>query len=205
MNYTKQQSELMFDLANKTLQQTLKGVDRESIPYIQTFSGKKFRHMWPLSEDVDLNDIARGLSLLCRFGGQIRTFYSIAQHAVLVSQYCDPNDALEGLHHDDSEGLGCVDIPRPLKRAPGMEVYRMYERLTMKAIEKKFNLRPEPESVKLADSRMLVTEARDLFQQKCEWSDDFGQPFKEKIIPWAPEEARERYLDRHFELTKGRK
>lgn len=204
MNYTPEQSKMMFSFAEKTLDQALLGVDREDLPYIQTYSGVKFRHMWPLPEDVRLEDIAHGLSLLCRFGGQIKKFYSVAEHAVRVSYICDPEDAFEGLHHDDAEGLGCVDVLRPIKRAPGMEVYRMYENLTISAINQKFGLRPEPESVKLADRIMLETEARDLFPSKNQWKGEFAKPLKEKIIPWTSAKAEKMYLKRHHELLRGR-
>ena len=116
--YTTGQSELMFEFARKNLEQALNGVDREDLPYIQTFYGKKYRHMDPRPEDITIEDIARGLSHLCRFSGQIKTFYSVAEHAVRVSYACDPEDALEGLHHDDSEAY-CVDVPRPLSGVPG--------------------------------------------------------------------------------------
>jgi len=34
---------------------------------------------------IHLDDIAGGLSRICRFAGQTTTFYSVAQHAMLVS------------------------------------------------------------------------------------------------------------------------
>jgi hypothetical protein len=193
----------MTDFAKNIVTQALSGVERDDLPYIQTFYGKKYRHMWPLPEDICIEDIAQGLSHLCRFSGQIKYFYSVAEHAVRVSYHCLPEDAYEGLHHDDSEAY-CVDVPRPLKRAPGMEIYRYYESLTVKVIEEKFGLRPEPESVKLADGRMLETEARDLFHADCLWVGKFGTPYNEKIDPWTPEEAKRRYLMRHYELSGDR-
>lgn len=183
--------------------QAVDGVDRNMLPYIHTHYGIKWRHTWPLPEDVYVEDIAHSLSQLCRFSGHINCFYSVAEHSVRVSHLCNPEDALEGLLHDGSEAY-CVDVPRPLKRAPGMEVYRMYEDLTGEAIRSRFNLRPEPESVKAVDLRMLATEKRDLFREDSTWAvnkGEYGEPFPEKIIPWNQEEAKRRFLMRFSELT----
>jgi uncharacterized protein len=194
---------MMFTFAENLLKQSLQGVNREDLPYIQTYYGKKYRHMWPLPEDICIEDIAHGLSNTCRFTGQIKTFYSVAEHAVRGSYYCPEPYKFDFLHHDDGEAY-CVDVPRPLKRAPGMEVYRMYENMTNKAIQDHFKLGPEPEVVKQIDGRMLETEARDLFYTDCAWVGHFGAPFDDKIEPWTPEKARRRYLMRHYELSGER-
>ena len=85
-------------------------------------------------------DIAHSLAYICRFGGHVQRFFSVAQHSMDVAgiavelareeyahldQYkLDEKIAfyrLAGLLHDASEGiLGC-DIPTPLKRFPGLE------------------------------------------------------------------------------------
>lgn len=52
---------------------------------ITTFCGT----FWPLdprAEDVDVVDVAHHLSVRCRFSGELYDFYSVAQHAVLVSR-----------------------------------------------------------------------------------------------------------------------
>lgn len=191
---------LYADLLRK---QSIDRVKRETLPYIQTHYGIQWRHTWPVPEDVYIEDIAHALSQLCRFSGHINCFYSVAEHSVRVSHLCDSKDALEGLLHDGSEAY-CVDVPRPLKRAPGMEVYRMYEDLTAEAIRQRFNLREEPESVKRVDLRMLATEKRDLFREDSTWAvnkGEYGEPFPEKIVPWTQEEAKRRFLMRFYELT----
>jgi len=87
---------------------------------MQTHSGKKFDFDSPV---VDIYDIAHGLSLTCRFGGQVDHFYSVAQHSVLLSrfvfQYNYINNTnycpLATLLHDSAEAY-IGDIPTPLKQ-----------------------------------------------------------------------------------------
>lgn len=71
-------------------------------PFITTYSGK---HICPLNiqvQDIELEDIARGLSNTCRFGGQLRHFYSVAQHSVLCYELS------KKLNNDDSINLACL-------------------------------------------------------------------------------------------------
>ena len=43
--------------------------------WIQTYTGKKFPLINPNPAQVDILDIARGLSMQCRFNGQCNKFY----------------------------------------------------------------------------------------------------------------------------------
>ena len=88
--------------------------------WLQTFTAKRFYPMAPRSEDVDIRDIAHGLSQICRFSGQCRDFYSVAEHSVIVAGQVAlkaPSDywqQLRALLHDASEAY-LLDIPRPVK------------------------------------------------------------------------------------------
>src|SRR3954452_17139806 len=92
-------------------------------PYLQTVSGRWVNPFDPDPEQLDITDITRALANTCRFGGHCRSFYSVAQHSVIVSELVeqrggDAEDAFAALMHDASEAyLG--DMPHPIKhRSP---------------------------------------------------------------------------------------
>jgi len=135
--------------------------------------GTLFSFLDPDPAEICLEDIAHGLSNLCRFNGQTSAFYSVAQHSVLVSLLCNMRDALWGLFHDAAEAyLG--DVVSPIKRNLGMEKYRLAEEVVMRAVAERYGLPwedhsdaedksgPEPMSVKLADRLAVYLELRDV-------------------------------------------
>lgn len=171
--------------------------------WIQSASG---RQIYPLDlrpGDVTIFDIAASLSKLCRFTGHSSAFYSVAQHSVLVSLYCDPDDALWGLLHDASEAY-LQDIPRPLKRHPAFAFYREAEGRAMSAICKAFGLsESQPPSVGVADARMLATEARDLMAPlHPEWR-GMPSPYRRRIAAWGPDDGEVAFLSRFKMLTEN--
>lgn len=107
---------------------------------------------------MTLGDVAHGLSHCCRFAGQARRFYSVAEHAVVVaerlrSQGAPDRVVLAGLHHDDSEAF-IGDVTRPLKSL--LPTYRDLEDALMAAIAEALRL-PQIE----VDERAMVKEADD--------------------------------------------
>ena len=175
--------------------------------FIHTFSGKRWRVECPNPEDVDIVDIAHSLSLMCRFNGSVRKFYSIAEHSVRVSQICSPENQLWGLLHDSGE-FATEDMNRPLKYSPGMGVYRLYERKTQAAIMQHFGQpTEEPAEVKAADRRLLVTEQRDLMVKgeisPGSFRESYAEilPLEETIIPWTSKKAEREFLARFRALT----
>jgi hypothetical protein len=172
--------------------------------WIQTYSGKKFHPLDPRPEDIDINDIIHSLSHQTRFGGHCTSFYSVAQHSVLVSLMCSPDDALWGLLHDSSEAY-LVDVPSPLKRCKEFEFYREAEDKLLSIICTVFGLpTEEPFSVKVADKRMLATEARDLTMTEGRGWVTEAEPYDFHIKPWTPEYARAKFVSRLHELMLRR-
>jgi len=169
--------------------------------WIQTRTGRQFFPLDPRPEDVCMEDIAQSLAMQCRFTGHSKYHYSIAQHSVLVSQHCDPQDALWGLLHDASEAY-LVDVPRPLKRVPEFaEVYLRAEKHLMAVICESFGLPTAmPESVHYADGAALATEKRDLMVIPPAPWEDLPPPWPEPIMEISPETARDRFYARFHEL-----
>ncbi len=175
--------------------------------WIQTYLGFAFHPLDPQPEDIYIKDIAHALSNQCRFTGHVKRHYSVAEHCWRVSNLCDPKDALWGLLHDASEAY-CVDVPRPIKRMPGMEVYRKVEKNVMRVVAERFGLDPvEPASVQRADKIMLAVEARDLLgplRPGWEAWDEFiamaGDYEVKTVMVWTPPYAERMFLDRFHEL-----
>lgn len=175
--------------------------------FIQTYSGRRIEPYNPDPDAICVLDIAHHLSMLCRFTGAVRTFYSVAQHSVLVSALCDPEDALAGLLHDAEEYV-FADLNRPVKYGAGMENYQSAARHLRAVIFEKYGLPAAlPESVVRADANMLFTERRDLLAplDVPEWGHGVvGQPYQSFTIePWTPAKAREEFCCRFAQLDMG--
>src|SRR5690606_37203856 len=68
----------------------------------------------PTEEMIEILSLSTALSHVCRFGGQVQQFYSVAQHSVLVCALAPENLKREALLHDAAEAyLG--DVIKPLK------------------------------------------------------------------------------------------
>ncbi|MBZ0216724.1 MAG: hypothetical protein K8F25_09245 [Fimbriimonadaceae bacterium] len=175
--------------------------------WIQTASGLKFPLIKPDPEAILIEDIAHGLSLLCRFNGQCKKFYSVAEHSVHVSNEISPELALLGLMHDAAEAyLG--DVPSPLKSE--LSEFKKYEDRLSDAIAEKFGFEmpdkdaAEHKELKRADIQLLVDEKSVLMVDAPEpWPP--GEPPKVKDISrigcWPPAEAKERFLKRFADLS----
>src|ERR1017187_1046183 len=114
--------------------------------FVKLHTGKRFYFDDIMANEVDIEDIACGLSHQCRYGGQmgnIDDYYTVAEHSVYVSlkveeelrninnecKSLDPNFdnptyleeeirvlSLCGLLHDATEGIGMCDMVSPLKK-----------------------------------------------------------------------------------------
>lgn len=168
-----------------------------------TRNGIEYYPMDPRPEEVLIDDVAHALSRICRFGGHVNCeWYSVAEHSILVSEMCDPKDALEGLLHDAAEAY-VGDMVSPLKRS--MKEFSAVERLNHRAISTALGIRYDmPYSVEEADLRMLLTEAG-RFMPNTQGFPTFAAPYSDSEIVFKnmrPDIARDAFLRRYWELVK---
>lgn len=169
--------------------------------WIPTFTGRKFYPLDPRLEDITIEDIAHHLSMQVRWTGAVQTFYSTAQHSVLVSYACPPEDAFWALLHDASEAY-LHDINRILKHAPQLAGYRNIEDGLQLLIYARFGLvGPVPRSVKVADDLLAETERRDLVPRGTPDMDADPARCAEWVIrPVAQDAAEQMFLARFRQL-----
>ena len=131
-----------------------------AIPF-RSMTGRWLDLERPQPCDIDVRDIASGLSKVCRFAGQIETFYSVAQHAMFVSELVAPALQFRALNHDDSEAyLG--DVSHHLKHSTHLAGYRVLEERMEDVILEALGLsKPTPEehqAIKDADAYAVLFE-----------------------------------------------
>lgn len=123
---------------------------------IRTVSGLYIDVLNPDPDSIIIEDIAHALSMQCRWGGQIKQFFSIAQHCVEAVSLVKRYDRFAMLMHDASEAYLC-DIPSPIKKH--LTNYKEIEHNLMQVIATKFNFEyPLNDKIHLADRQMLEAE-----------------------------------------------
>lgn len=148
---------------------------------LKTLSGNTLWYRHPEDTRYTLRDIAHALSLLCRFNGHVREFYSVAQHSVLVASLCaqrfpahmDARWTLAALMHDAAEAY-VGDLPTPLKET--LPEFRALEKQVEDALFTAFDL-PHPstlpelhQDIKWADSLALSLEFQSFRAPSREWT-----------------------------------
>ena len=160
---------------------------------MQTFSGRKFYPLDPMPEEIYIEDIASALSNLCRFGGQVQKFYSVAEHSILISRKLGINCKLWGLLHDAGEAY-VQDLVKPLKLA--LPEYKKIEMRVMDAVVIRFGLNPVtmPMAVEAADICILNDEHRQVMKPGLDWWHDSKTPLGVDIEFWEPTEAMDKFI-----------
>jgi 5'-deoxynucleotidase YfbR-like HD superfamily hydrolase len=183
-------------------------------------SGRRLDLLDPSPLDVEVEDIALGLSRVARWNGQTEGAwaFSVAQHSLLVEDLAGRMSPgigrdwrLAALLHDASEYV-VGDLISPFKAAVGLD-YRAFEKRLQQAIRLRFELPAHLPAVaerliKRADRAAAHLEATTLAGfSASEARRFFGAPPKcdcPPLTPLRPDEARTRFLDRFQALRDDR-
>lgn len=160
--------------------------------FMTTASGGAIYPLSPDPKDVSVYDIAYALGNVCRFGGHCRSFYSVAQHSVLVAANVARELRYAALLHDAAEAY-IGDLVRPAKQ--GASSYRAIEHRLLLVICDALRCplgMLDHADVRDADTRALMTERRDLIHNPNGWTWDGLEdvvPFPDPIVPLGPADA----------------
>lgn len=170
---------------------------------MQLYSGEPFYPLKAQPEDVDINDIAHSLGMVCRYAGHCRRFYSVAEHSVLLSRAVDPEHALVALLHDSTEAY-MGDLVRPLKSQ--LPSYIAVEHRLWHVIATKFGLPGViPQQVKEYDYRIVEDEREQIMApSRLPWSTNGCAPLGVYIEGWDPLQATRMFLARFNQLTENK-
>ena len=176
--------------------------------WIRTYRGYEFNYENIENNNIDIHDIAHGLSNMCRFAGHTKYFYSVAQHSVACADKAydisqDRNFALCALLHDGSEAY-LMDIPRPLK--PLLKNYTEIETKIQNLINKKLSVDTiydaYKDRIKEIDNKMLLTEAEQLIAKGTEGftmgNENCEKPYRDVTLSYMTSTAAEKlFLNRY--------
>lgn len=149
-----------------------------------------------------LDDIAHHLARVCRYGGAVDGFYSVASHSVYVARELEragyPERVVRaGLLHDAPEAyLG--DMTSGLKRL--MPEYRVLEARYAALVETQYGVDIHDPAIRDADLRARLAEVRDLFvdvpYDRAELLGGEGdrQPYATRVVAESPADAEWSFL-----------
>lgn len=169
---------------------------------ILTFTGHYFDVLRPEASVIDHRDIAHALSNVCRFGGHVREFYSVAQHCVLASHLVPAEHAFAALMHEGGEAY-VGDMPAPIKRL--IPDYKRIEKNIEAAVFARFMIPyPMHPCIKEADLRLLKAERAEFMPETGgDWPGmERFEPLPFGIHALPPAKAEWLWLERFDELTQ---
>ena len=181
-------------------------------------SGRRLQILDPSPLDIEIEDIAHGLSFLARWNGQTTGEYpfSVAQHSLLVEDIfskqfheMDNHSKLFALLHDAAEYV-IGDMISPLKSHLGLNYEELDEKLTM-AICIRFNIPTKKikmikRRIKISDKKAAWLEAIHLAGFSIQEADsifgkqEFIEGLETNLLPEAPFFVRKKFVNRFNEL-----
>ena len=191
---------------------------KKSRAWQRMLSGRRLNILNPSPVDVEIDDIAHGLSFLARWNGQtIGDFpFSVAQHSLLVERlFSDSFPNIEkkwkmaSLLHDSAEYV-ISDMISPLKNHLGSQ-YENLDIMLTRAIHLRFGIPAElpnkiKKGIKMADKNAAWLEARNLAGFSLNETISIFGKFdnteieEDYIKPKNPLVTRELFLEKFYEL-----
>ncbi len=172
-------------------------------------SGRRLNLLDPSPFDIEIDDIAQGLSKVARWNGQTLgdNAFSVAQHSLLVLALLDQESGpypatvrLGALLHDAAEYV-IGDLISPFKRAIDLD-YKNFENQILAAVRQRFGLTAsmtpmETRALKRADSQAAYLEATQLAGFSPQEAAQLFQSPKRQIhlTPLAPPAAKAAFLE----------
>ncbi len=168
---------------------------------IRLESGRYLDLLNPKPDDIVIEDIAGALSRICRFGGHVSRFYSVAEH----SWHACAQARADGLPveyqraallHDATEAyLG--DVVKPLKVL--LKDYQWIEGAFTHVILERFRLSRSVamwDAIKEIDQAMLIAERKALFSRDgVAWAGESDvRSLPVQVRCWNPDQARWEFL-----------
>jgi hypothetical protein len=175
---------------------------------IETISGGPFDYTKP---QIRVDDVAHGLSNVCRFAGHTSRFYSVAEHSVLVASIVEqsaPEHALAALWHDAHEAY-MGDLPTPLKALVGsayLDIADGIDEAVCAALQLDGSRPLRHPVIKVADELAMVYEASVLkpgpgweFARRMDHTEAWKAG---EILALPPTHARDLFLSAHDHFTE---
>lgn len=175
-------------------------------------SGRRLDLLDPSPFDIEIEDIAHGLSRVARWNGQTggAHAFSVAQHSIAVLEICEalkpglaPAWRMAALLHDAPEYV-IGDLISPFKAAVGLD-YKAFEKRLQAAVHIRFGVPAEPSRtvaalIKRADRMCAFYEAVALAGfTESEARKFFGAPRLDTppdLTPLSSDAAQRRFLKR---------
>jgi len=165
---------------------------------LTTYTGKKLDPSNITPQDIDIQDIAAGLSAMPRFAGQTRKIFTVASHSIILSEIVPPELAKCALLHDASEAfLG--DVITPVKTL--VPEYQALESSVMSAVLKHFGLAEEELlAIKPYDKQIAEVERIVLFENTLLCNTTKLMHRIEKELTLTRREIMWNFLDRYAQV-----
>lgn len=169
-----------FDLVERVNPDGSPWIDPErNTCFMTTITGREINLLNPREDDINIYDIATGLSTLVRFNGQRQNKVTVAEHCIIGSFRVPQEHALAFLLHDASEAY-LSDLHGPLKDF--LPDYRRIEAKLQEVISRRFDVgHPLPECCVRVDNELRIEEDDNvaISSDPCHWKDAYLMRFFE--------------------------